>query len=306
MATWESNPSVPHTGGTFTFPENTGTTAKVYTITYTDDDGCTAQTTYTVQTGSTCQPCPACDNWELKEWPGLAAGICLDGTGSFTFYVKLNGVEYYDLTNDNFEVELVGNNTDGFEVTSIDKIAPGSTPYILKYRTDNCCSKRGQTFSIKFKHKDENGCICDISGQIPCIFGETVDWTVTIMHDNEDWTSRLGGPNINLAYYTTNEICEKGIYTKDCALQRNTPTSTPYLVEYRDAEILGDVNQFKYYKFDSVSHKIVHKTTGDEPPSNLRPFVVYGLSNFPFSYNPNNSYVSSYDVETRKLTFVIQ
>jgi len=61
MATWESNPSVPHTGGTFTFPKNTGTTAKVYTITYTDDDGCTAQTTYTIPYGEECQPC-TCEN----------------------------------------------------------------------------------------------------------------------------------------------------------------------------------------------------------------------------------------------------
>ena len=44
--TWSSNPNVPHTGGTFNFP--TATTKVVYTINYTDNNGCTATTTYTV------------------------------------------------------------------------------------------------------------------------------------------------------------------------------------------------------------------------------------------------------------------
>ncbi len=49
MATWSSTPSVPHTGGTFDFPENTGTKPKVYTIIYTDDNGHTVSTTHTVK-----------------------------------------------------------------------------------------------------------------------------------------------------------------------------------------------------------------------------------------------------------------
>ena len=48
MATWNSTPSVPHTGGTFNFPQNTTNNDIVYTIKYTDDNGCTASTTYTV------------------------------------------------------------------------------------------------------------------------------------------------------------------------------------------------------------------------------------------------------------------
>ena len=48
MATWNSTPSVPHTGGTFNFPQNTTNNDIVYTIRYTDDNGCTASTTYTV------------------------------------------------------------------------------------------------------------------------------------------------------------------------------------------------------------------------------------------------------------------
>ena len=48
MATWNSTPSVPHTGGTFNFPQNTTSNDIVYTIKYTDDNGCTASTTYTV------------------------------------------------------------------------------------------------------------------------------------------------------------------------------------------------------------------------------------------------------------------
>ena len=48
MATWNSNPSVPHTGGTFNFPQNTTDNDIVYTIEYTDDNGCTTSTTYLV------------------------------------------------------------------------------------------------------------------------------------------------------------------------------------------------------------------------------------------------------------------
>ena len=48
MATWNSTPSVPHTGGTFNFPQNTTDNDIVYTIEYTDDNGCNASTTYLV------------------------------------------------------------------------------------------------------------------------------------------------------------------------------------------------------------------------------------------------------------------
>lgn len=48
MATWNSTPSVPHTGGTFSFPQNTTSNDIVYTIKYTDDNGCTASKTYLV------------------------------------------------------------------------------------------------------------------------------------------------------------------------------------------------------------------------------------------------------------------
>ena len=48
MATWNSNPSVSHTGGTFNFPQNTTDNDIVYTISYTDDNGCTESTTYLV------------------------------------------------------------------------------------------------------------------------------------------------------------------------------------------------------------------------------------------------------------------
>lgn len=56
MATWNSNPLVPHTGGTFNFPQNNTNDDIVYTITYTDDNGCTASTTYLV---------PSCGRYEI-------------------------------------------------------------------------------------------------------------------------------------------------------------------------------------------------------------------------------------------------
>ena len=58
MGTWScSDSTVPHTGGTFNFPKNTGTTEKEYYIYYTDDNGCSGSTKYTVGTGCTptCQ-----------------------------------------------------------------------------------------------------------------------------------------------------------------------------------------------------------------------------------------------------------
>ena len=58
MATWSVTPSegVTGTGPSFTFPKNTGATNIEYTITYTDDNGCTGSTKYTVLSGSSCQP----------------------------------------------------------------------------------------------------------------------------------------------------------------------------------------------------------------------------------------------------------
>lgn len=61
MATWEVTPSegvVNNNNGTFTFPENSGSTDIVYTINYKDDDGCHASTLYTISAGTECQPTP--------------------------------------------------------------------------------------------------------------------------------------------------------------------------------------------------------------------------------------------------------
>ena len=61
MGTWEVTPnndgvSIGTTSPVEIYlPKNTGTTDIEYTITYKDDDGCTAKTTYTVPSGSACQ-----------------------------------------------------------------------------------------------------------------------------------------------------------------------------------------------------------------------------------------------------------
>lgn len=57
MARWSITPgdaSISN-NGVASFPANTGAADKVYTVTYTDDEGCTASTTYTVPSGSDCQ-----------------------------------------------------------------------------------------------------------------------------------------------------------------------------------------------------------------------------------------------------------
>lgn len=48
METWNCIPDVPRTGGTFDFPSNTTSQPIDYTVTYSNDAGCTAQTTYTL------------------------------------------------------------------------------------------------------------------------------------------------------------------------------------------------------------------------------------------------------------------
>ena len=54
MATWSISPSDAsiNSSGVASLPSNTGSVAKLYVVTYTDDAGCTGKTTYTV---------PACD-----------------------------------------------------------------------------------------------------------------------------------------------------------------------------------------------------------------------------------------------------
>jgi hypothetical protein len=50
MAEWSISPSDAsiNSSGVASFPSNTGSVAKLYTVTYTDDNGCTGKTTYTV------------------------------------------------------------------------------------------------------------------------------------------------------------------------------------------------------------------------------------------------------------------
>jgi len=57
MAEWSISPSDAsiNSSGVATFPSNTGSVAKLYTVTYTDDNGCTGKTTYTVPA---CPPPP--------------------------------------------------------------------------------------------------------------------------------------------------------------------------------------------------------------------------------------------------------
>lgn len=64
METWNCTPDVPHTGGTFNFPSNTTSQPIVYTVTYTNNDGCTAQTTYTLPN---CQPASSAFTAEVVE-----------------------------------------------------------------------------------------------------------------------------------------------------------------------------------------------------------------------------------------------
>lgn len=96
MATWNSTPSVPHTGGTFNFPQNTTTNDIVYTIKYTDDSGCTASTTYTV-------PICNCDKYgwsgqtlhqNVRDNVGGVVGLSVASAGTLVLYDKPSWVTY--------------------------------------------------------------------------------------------------------------------------------------------------------------------------------------------------------------------
>ena len=90
MERWSINPgdaSISN-NGVASFPANTGTTDKVYTVTYTDDEGCTASTTYTVPA---CEPVVTC---ELKLSSSDGSFPCAAGDYPWIF-----GYELYTVTN---------------------------------------------------------------------------------------------------------------------------------------------------------------------------------------------------------------
>lgn len=117
MATWSVTPSVPHTGNTFNFPENTGTTNKNYTITYVDDDGCSVSTTYTVPANAACQStCEIvltskdgdfpCDEGEYSSW-----------WFGYEIYTTVGGVRTKTDEGDDYGDVILEDNCDGSDRT---------------------------------------------------------------------------------------------------------------------------------------------------------------------------------------------
>ena len=123
MATWSISPTdaTINNNGEATFPENTGTTNKDYTITYVDDNGCSVSTTYTVPSGSTCIPCRV---------RYTAAGYPEDCTFTCNGQTKVEPYGYFDLPS----------GSGGAYITvqcPSDKIALNSSLYVLCSRTAN-------------------------------------------------------------------------------------------------------------------------------------------------------------------------
>ena len=97
MATWNSTPSVPHTAGTFNFPQNTTSNDMVYTINYTDDNGCTASTTYTVPTCNYCGKYGWTANTlyeDARDNVGGSVGVSMASAGTLVLDSCPNWVEY--------------------------------------------------------------------------------------------------------------------------------------------------------------------------------------------------------------------
>ena len=97
MATWNSTPSVPHTAGTFNFPQNTTSNDMVYTINYTDDNGCTASTTYTVPTCNYCGKYGWTANTlyeDARDNVGGSVGVSMASAGTLVLYDKPSWVTY--------------------------------------------------------------------------------------------------------------------------------------------------------------------------------------------------------------------
>ena len=169
MATWSSDPIVPHTGGTFDFP--TATTEVVYTINYTDNNGCTATTTYTVTPTK-----PSCRLALIQEpYPNPNKGI-VDGNN-----ITFTSSSIYVCSSLSFFVESYGSSTaqtltpqatitEGGEYISDVSVSQGFGSYIFsigfkikpdnnthsgKIRVTNDCNSTGIEISITYKNNYE-------------------------------------------------------------------------------------------------------------------------------------------------------
>lgn len=150
MGTWSSNPSVPHTGATFNFPANsTGANDIVYTITYTDDNGCTASTTYTVQ-----KCCSTLYDLQVQNKAQYPSGfpIPLSGQSGAIGMLVFSGssttqkLPYSGLTKNDFYVETNGDGAAA--ITNYDVVWQIGPQYTIFFDMDGC-SYYGKTAHIK-------------------------------------------------------------------------------------------------------------------------------------------------------------
>lgn len=118
MSNWtiEPNDGVRNLGnGKFSFPENTTDNDKVYTIIYTDDNGCTGTTSYTV---SYCDECIA----KLQEIE------CGTERGTYDITISTNGK---CSSNDNVTFEFIDNQGGGHTTTNV-SFTDGQTQATIK------------------------------------------------------------------------------------------------------------------------------------------------------------------------------
>lgn len=180
MVKWKVTPDTGVSGsdGTYSFPKNTGTSNIEYTIDVEDDNGCTATTSVTVLTGSTCLNSLECtienikfsvnvltgtlnlsgtlyyDNFKNKIWPFSTSKYDLDDGRSITpnwkIYLEFPGSStkfelswlYNTIYN---QLRISGNNT-----FTISDSTLGSHGLAVSFLTG--------TFKLTIKSYDEGGC----------------------------------------------------------------------------------------------------------------------------------------------------
>lgn len=179
MATWSITPTdaTINSSGVATFPENTGTTSKNYTITYVDDNGCSVSTTYTVPSGSECQT--SCgEDYEFTLTKNNTVPISGDSSPA-QFQVKYMGQYVYDYTESDFVVTVTGDYAHLVTGTTIWRPGAAPAPYLMSLITNGSgstsCGALNSTLHVKLAMRD-----CpDAFVEYDCVFaGRT--WTLIV------------------------------------------------------------------------------------------------------------------------------
>ena len=274
MAEWKITPIdefVQDLGnGNFKFIENNTTQDRNYTVTYTDDRGCTGQKTYKI---------PACDNckdhWNITsiytpETRATHTVSLKNGKGGIAFRVYHDGVEVNNLTENDFIITF---SNQGATLNEIIKPAPTSE-YIMNIDT-NACGHRGEDLDVIISVKDKEGEFqgCEDIGRLCFTYGVKMEWTVEV----EGLTNNL--TDIGFIGYTSEPCAENKIEIGGGALPVAGGVVKGKLSFYEDMEIIWDDPANNPYDWDS------------NIPSGVKPLLVGRLAGTGIDDNPHRAHV---------------